>query len=34
MRFRLDRTDHYVQTHAVRIDSRDGSSPVIRPTPG
>jgi len=28
MRFRLDRTDHYVQTHAVRIDSRDGSSLV------
>jgi ribonuclease BN (tRNA processing enzyme) len=26
LRFRLDRTDHYVQTHAVRVDSRDGAS--------
>ena len=26
LRFRLDRTDHYVQTHAVRVDSRDGTS--------
>lgn len=28
LRFRLDRTDHYVQTHAVRVDSRDGASLV------
>jgi ribonuclease BN (tRNA processing enzyme) len=28
LRFRLDRTDHYVQTHAVRVDSRDGASIV------
>ena len=26
LRIRLDRTDHYVQTHAVRIDDRSGSS--------
>ena len=26
LRFRLDRTDHYVQTHAVRVDAADGTS--------
>jgi ribonuclease BN (tRNA processing enzyme) len=28
LRVRLDRTDHYVETHAVRIDAPDGSSLV------
>ena len=26
LRFRLDRTDHYVQTHAARVEARDGTS--------
>lgn len=28
LRFRLERTDHYVETHAMRIDSVDGGSMV------
>ena len=28
LRFRLERTDHYVQTHAMRIESADGGSMV------